>query len=234
MKQNSILNLQLYYLPVLTAAALVVYWAIYLKVPATFIVFCLTVPALFGALAIGLCSDRMKFWTYNVPNQLKIKGSSSHLMAVWYVGTLNFALLLLSESLFAPTNWIGAIKFVVSFTVIYGLLGSFLDILNVECGLLIVRNRAARKNLGTVRTVVSYGPCYFGVLGLLFGIESKMANYFLIEQGFSGSLLLLILSGFVALSIPFVIFFSYAFLQITKHRKEKVDTITPSTDTKNA
>ena len=148
MKQSNILNLQLYYIPFTTIAALFFYWALYLKVPVFFIAFCLIVPALFGAFAIGIASDRMKFWTYNVPDRFKIKGYSSHLMALWYASTLNFVLLLITSSLLAKTNVANTIVFCASFAVVYCLLGTILDLLNVESNLLIVRNRAAKRNLG--------------------------------------------------------------------------------------
>jgi hypothetical protein len=221
MKQNNVLNLQLYYLPLITAAVLFFYWFLYLKVPANFIVYCLAVPALFGAFAIGICSDKMQFWTYNVPDRLKIRGSSAHLMALWYVSTLNFALLFLSESLFAKTNVVSTLRFSLAFAVVYCLMGTFLDLLNVECNLLIVRNRAARKNLGTVRTVFSYGPYYFGTLGLLFGVVSKTGYYVIVEKGLSSYLFPLIFIGFAALSIPFISFFGYVYYQIVKYRKTK-------------
>ncbi len=221
MKQNNVLNLQLYYLPVTTAALLFFYWFLYLRVPANFIVYCLAVPALFGAVAIGICSDKMKFWTYNVPDRLKIRGSSAHLMALWYVSTLNFTLLLLSESLFAETNVVSTLRFSIAFSVIYCLMGTFLDLLNVECDLLIVRNRAARKNLGTVRTVFSYGPYYFGTLGLLFGVVSKIGHYVIVEKGLSSYLFPSIFIGFAALSIPFISYFGYVYYQIVKYRRTK-------------
>ena len=221
MKQKNVLNLQLYYLPLTTAAVLFFYWYLSLRIPATFIVYCLAVPALFGAVAIGICSDKMKFWTYNVPDRLKIRGSSAHLMALWYVSTLNFALLLLSESLFSKTKVVSTLRFSLAFAVVYCLMGTFLDLLNVECNLLIVRNRAARKNLGTVRTVFSYGPYYFGALGLLFGVVCKIGYYVILEKGLSSYLFPSIFIGFAALSIPFISFFGYVYYQIEKYRKTK-------------
>lgn len=221
MKQNNVLNLQLYYLPVTTATAFFFYWVLYLRVPAVFIVFCLTVPALFGAVAIGIVSDRMKFWTYNIPDRLKIRGSSSHLMALWYTSTLNFVLLLLSASLLVKTDVASILVFSISFAVVYCLLGTFLDLLNVECNLLIVRNRAARRNLGTVRTVFSYGPYYFSILGLLFGVVTKAGYYVLVERGLSSHLLPSIAIGSVALSLPFIAYFGYIYYQIEKYRKSK-------------
>lgn len=222
MKQNHILNIQLYYLPLTTASALFLYWILYLKVPIIFIVYCLAVPALFGLLAVGICSDKMKFWTYNVPDRLKIRGSSSHLMGLWYISTLNFTLFLLGESLFTETVLASTLKFTFAFAVVYCLIGTFLDILNVECNLLIVRNRAAKKNLGTVRTVFSYGPYYFGFLGLLFGIICKLGHYVLVERGLSTYLFPSILIGFVILSLPFITFFGYTYYRITKYRQLKI------------
>jgi hypothetical protein len=222
MKQNNILNLQLYYLPLTTAAALFLYWALYLKVPAIFIIYCLVIPTLFGAFAIGIVSDKIKFWTYNVPDRLKIRGSSSHLMAIWYASTLNFTLVLLSESLLVKTDVASIVIFSFSFAIVYCLLGTYLDLLNVECNLLIVRNRAARKNLGTVRTVFSYGPYYFGTLGLLFGVVSKIGYYVLVERGLSSYLFPSIFIGFAALSLPIISFFGYTYYQIMKYRKNKI------------
>ena len=221
MKQNNILNLQLYYLPITTAAALFLYWYVYFKVPANFIIYCIAVPALFGAFAIGICSDKMKFWTYNVPDRLKIRGSSSHLMGLWYVSTLNFTLLLLSEALFAKTDMFSTLTFSLAFAVVYCLMGTFLDLLNVECNLLIVRNRAARENLGTVRTVFSYGPYYFGILGLLFGVVSKIGYYVLVERELRSYLFPSIFIGFAAISLPIISFFGYIYYQIVKYRKTK-------------
>ena len=234
MKQNRVLNLQLFYLPITTLVAFYFYWVLYRKAPNDFMIFCLAVPALFGALAIGLCSDKMKFWSYNVPDKLKLSGSSSHLMAIWYVSTLNLSLLLLSESLLAQTNLTNTLKFVVSFTALYALLGTFLDFLNVESGLLVVRNRATRKNLGTVKTVMSYGPYYFGLVGLIFAIESKMAHYLFIERQSETSLTLAVIVSFTALCVPFVMFFSYIYFQTVNYRKKNAKIVVPSPDIKNA
>jgi hypothetical protein len=223
MEQRKVLNLQLYYLPFMTAAALFFHWVLYLSVPTVFIVFCITVPALFGAFAIGIVSDRMKFWTYNVPDRLKIRNSSSHLMALWYTSTLGFTLVLLSGALLVKTDLVSIIVFSISFTVVYCLLGTFLDVLNVDTELLIVRNKAAKKNLGTVRIVFSYGPYYFSALGFSFSVIIKAGHYILVERGLSSYLLLLIVIGAVVLALPFLAYFAYLYNQIVKHRQSKVE-----------
>jgi hypothetical protein len=221
MKQRNVLNLQLYCIPFTTAAAFFFYWILYLKVPALFIVFCIIIPALFGGVAIGIASDRMKFWIYNVPERLKLKGSSSHLMALWYASTLNLALLPLSGSLFAKTNVVSFLVFCISYVILYCLLGTFLDLLNVESNLLIVRNRATKRKLGTVRIVFSYGPYYFSALGLLFAVITKSGYYILIERGHRNYLWLSIIIGFLALSLPVISYFSYIYYQITRYRKNR-------------
>ena len=197
------------------------YWAIYLRVPALFLAYCICVPFLFGAISIGICSGKMEFWTYNLPDRLKIKNSSFHLMGLWYASTLNFVLILLGEALFNKTNIVSTLKFGLTFAVIYCLLGTLLDLLNVETNLLIVRNRAARTNLGTLRTVFSYGPYYFGSLGFLFGIVTKIGYFTLVEKGMSVYLYPSIFIGFIILSLPYLSYFGFVYYRILKYRRNK-------------
>jgi hypothetical protein len=177
-------------------AATWLYWPLVQGTGIAFPLHLLAVPFIFALVTIRTTTRRLRLWSWRMP--------LVHLAFLW-ASYPALGLLLLSDSVTEPFSWTTLVKTVVFSALAGAGVGTLVDVVGMDEDLLEVHH--VPKNLGTVKTVLSYSFRFFGIFGALYGASAKFGHYFLVEQGAVRWLPVLILCASVALCLPFLTYY---------------------------
>lgn len=131
-------------------------------------------PMMFSFMLPSVSMRVFKFWKWKI-NDL-------HLALVW-AGYVQLTVFVTAGLVTSEPNVFNLLHHTFSFAVC---LCAFCVLVDVSClhdGLLEVYNRAHFKNLGTVNSVNSYAYFFFMVIGILFGMVTKLGYEKIVVEG---------------------------------------------------
>ena len=186
----------LYGFPFGTFVATWLYWPLVQDSGWAFPIFLLIIPFLFALAAIRTITGPLRLWTWNMP--------MLHLAFLWSTYSA-MGLLIVSDTITAPFTLTSVIKAVVLCALVGGLVGSLVDIVGIDQGLLELHYMSMDR--GTVNTVFSYSFKFFGIFSAIYGTLAKVGHYILVELNAPQWLPVLILGASALLIIPFLAHF---------------------------
>ena len=202
----------LYGFPFGTFVATWVYWPIVQGSGLAFTIFLLVIPFLFALAAIRTITGPLRLWTWNMP--------MLHLAFLWSTYS-SMGLLIVSDTIAAPFTVTSVIKAVLLCALVGGLVGTLIDIVGIDQGLLELHYTTMDR--GAVNTVLSYSFKFFGIFSAIYGILAKVGHYILVELNAPQWLPVLILGASALLIIPFLAHF------LLGGRDEQSDVAAPPT-----
>lgn len=172
------------------------YWPVVHGTGLAFPIYLLVAPVVFALVVIRITTERLRLWCWKMP--------MAHLAFLWSTYPA-LGLLIVGDTIAAPFTLTSLLKSVFFSVLVGAVLGTLVDIVGMDEELLVVHHTP--RNLGTVKTVLSYSFQFFGIFGALYGASTKVGHYFLVERGATHWLPLLILCAAAALCLPFLIHF---------------------------
>ena len=127
-----------------------------------------------------------------------------HLAFLWSTYSA-LGILIVSDTIATPFTLIASIKTAVLCALLGGLVGSLVDIVGIDEGLLELRY--CSTDPGIVKTVLSYSFKFFGIFSAIYGVVAKVGHFFLVERGATQWLPVLILATSAVLCLPFMVHF---------------------------
>lgn len=186
----------LYGFPIGTFVATWIYWPLVQGSGFAFPVFLLIIPYIFALAAIRTITGPLRLWTWNMP--------MLHLAFLWSTYSA-LGMLVVSDTIAAPFTLTSIIKTALFCVLIGGLIGTLIDIVGIDQGLLELHYTSMDR--GPVNTVLSYSFKFFGIFSAIYGILAKAGHFILVERSSPQWLPVLILAASALLIIPFMIHF---------------------------
>jgi len=193
---NRVRQMFLYGFPIGTFVATWLYWLLVQDSGLAFTIYLLVIPFLFALAAIRTITGPLRLWTWKMP--------MLHLAFLWSTYSA-MGLLIVSDSIAAPFTLTSVIKSVFLCALVGGLIGTLIDIVGIDLGLLQLHYRS--MDHGTVNTVLSYSFKFFGIFSAIYGVLAKVGHYILVELSAPQWLPVLILGASALLIIPFLAHF---------------------------
>lgn len=186
----------LYGFPIGTFVATWLYWLLVQGSGFAFPLFLLVIPFLFALAAIRTITGPLRLWTWNMP--------MLHLAFLWSTYSA-MGILIVCDTIAAPFTLTSVIKTVLLCALIGGLIGSLVDIVGIDQGLLELHYMTMDR--GTVNSVFSYSFKFFGIFSAIYGALAKVGHYILVELSAPHWLPVLILGASALLIVPFLAHF---------------------------
>ena len=172
-----IIEIIMLWLMPLTLIASYAQWQLILPGQESVIWYHLLVPAIAMTLLVGLGAGVLKMWWFEVIFSVnKVPPQIGFI----YAAVLQLVFLVNVNTLVATSSW-SFLLYPLATALLGMLCGVVYDLVVVHFGILHLRNRSLGKHAGTFKVVSSYGFFFFGTVGLLAGISSKV-GYYLIQN----------------------------------------------------
>jgi hypothetical protein len=182
--------------PVGTFLATWFYWPVVQAAGFAFPFYLLSVPFIFAMVVIRTTTGRLRLWSWQMP--------MLHLAFLWSTYS-TLGILILGDTIAQPLSTVGVIKSAVFCAFLGGGIGTLVDIVGIDEGLLDLHHLSMER--GTVKTVLSYSFKFFGIFGGIFGVIGKAGHFVLVELGATRWLPVLILGMSLLLCLPFMVHF---------------------------
>jgi hypothetical protein len=182
--------------PLGTLAATCFNWLVIQRTGFAFPLYLLTVPYIFALVVVRLLTGPLRLWSWKVP--------LFHLAFLWSTYSA-LGILFVSDTIAAPFSVMSTIKTAVLCALLGGLVGTLVDIVGIDEGLLEIYYCSMDR--GNVKTVLSYSFKFFGSFSAIYGIAVKVAHFFLVERGATQWLPVLIIGTCAILCLPFMAHF---------------------------
>lgn len=210
--QNRVRQMFLYGFPIGTFVATWIYWLIVEGSGFAMPTYVLIIPFVFAVAAIRTFMGPLGLWTWKIP--------LLHLAFLWSTYCA-LGILIVSDTIAAPFTLTSLIKTVLLCTLLGGLIGTLIDIVGIDLGLLELHY--CSMDHGPVNTVLSYSFKFFGSFSAIYGILAKVGHYILVERAAPQWLPVLILAASALLIVPFLIRF------LVTGRDDQSEVAAPST-----
>ena len=176
----------------------------------------LVVPAIAMTLLVSLGAGVLKMWRFEM--FFGINGVPPQIGIV-YAAVLQLVFLVNIDMLTA-ISWTSFLIYPLA-TALLGMLGGVAyDLIVVHFGILQVGKRSLREHAGTFKIVASYGFYFFGTVGLLAGISSKI-GYYLIQNSVL-SIVLVYAVGCLIIFLPIAAYLVMKFQVRSRFKREVV------------
>src|ERR1700754_2318258 len=181
---NRVRQMFLYGFPIGTFVTTWIYWLLVERVSFTLPLYILVIPVIFALAAIRILIGPLGLWTW--------KMSMVHLAFLWSTYSA-LGILIVSDTVAAPFTLTSVIKTAIICALIGGLIGTLIDIVGIDQGLLELHYCSIDR--GPVNTVLSYSFKFFGAFSAIYGILAKVGHYVLVERAMPQWLPVLILGA---------------------------------------
>jgi hypothetical protein len=193
---NRVRQMFLYGFPIGTFVATWIYWLVVEGSGFALPIYLLVIPFVFALAAIRTITGPLRLWSWKMP--------LLHLAFLWSTYSA-MGILIVSDTIAAPFTLTSVIKTTLLCALIGGLVGTLIDIVGIDQGLLELHYCSMDR--GPVNTVLSYSFKFFGIFSAIYGILAKVGHYILVERAAPQWLPVLILGASGLLIIPFLIHF---------------------------
>lgn len=193
---NRVQQMFLYGFPIGSFVATWIYWLIVERAGFALPIFLLVIPFIFAVAAIRILVGPLRLWTWHI--------SLLHLAFLWSTYAA-LGLLIVSGTIAEPFTLTSVIKSALFCALLGGLVGSLIDIVGIDRGLLVLHYTAMEQ--GMVNTVLSYSFKFFGAFSAIYAILAKVGHYILVERAAPQWLPVLILGASAMLCLPFMVYF---------------------------
>ena len=176
----------------------------------------LLVPAIAMTLLVSLGAGVFKMWRFEVI--LGINGVPPQIGFI-YAAVLQLVFLVNINTLVA-TSFLSFLLYPLATALLGMLCGVVYDLIIVHFGILHLRGRSLGEHVGTFKIVASYGFYFFGTVGLLAGISSKI-GYYLIQNSVL-PIVLVYAVGCLIIFLPIAAYLVMKFQAINRFKREVV------------
>ena len=182
-------------------------------VSSNFALFLILFPAMTMYLVVGVGAGYYKFWYFNT------KYSISGVLPT--IGLLYTSCLSISSFFGESFLVTQSLVYLAFATLGTSLLGTFIDIFLLGSGLFYLKSRKHPLGSNPIKHAFSYGIIFFGIVGFVNGVGIYIGyDMLIVSKTFESPFLLVaICSPIVAL--PFILFFTYKYLNLKNHLKRK-------------